>query len=81
MDMKTDSAGVAKHWHITSGKCLHKIEAEGDNQLNAVDYRTDGSMFATAGSDKTVRTAISRSNSRVTREGSEGYPWMCAVLN
>lgn len=53
--LAVDADGVAKHWHVTSGKCLHTITAEGDNQLFAVDYRTDGTMFATAGSDKHIR--------------------------
>lgn len=30
--------GVAKHWHITSSKCMHTI-VEPDNQLYCVDYR------------------------------------------
>ena len=51
---QSDADGVAKHWHVTSGKCLHTIKAAGDNQLFAVDYRGDGATFATAGSDKEV---------------------------
>ena len=54
----TDADGVAKHWHITSGKCLHTVEAAEDNQLFAVDYRADGDLFATAGSDKEVRPTL-----------------------
>jgi len=56
--LAVDADGVAKHWHVTSGKCLHTIEAAGSNQLFAVDYRDDGSLFATAGSDKEVRVVV-----------------------
>ena len=49
-----DSNGSVEHWHITSGKCLHAITNE-ENQLYALDYRADGSMFATAGRDTAIR--------------------------
>lgn len=34
--------------------CLHTI-SDPDNQLYCVDYKSDGSIFATAGKDKMVR--------------------------
>lgn len=46
--------GSARHWHVTSGKCLATI-MEKDNQIFACDYRSDGLAFATAGKDKIVR--------------------------
>lgn len=51
---QSDANGKAQHWHIASGRCLHTID-EVDNQIYAVDYKQDGSAFATAGKDKTVR--------------------------
>jgi len=52
--LAVNADGTASHWHITSGKCLHTIKEE-DNQLFCVDYRPDGSVFATAGKDYCVR--------------------------
>lgn len=51
----TDSNGSVEHWHITSGKCLHAITND-QNQLYALDYRSDGAVFATAGKDHAVCT-------------------------
>lgn len=52
--LSVSADGVAKHWHVTSAKCMHTI-TEPDNQLFCVDYRKDGAVFATAGKDRTVR--------------------------
>lgn len=71
--LAVDSEGVAKHWHIPSGKCLHTIKATGDNQLFAVDYRHDGAHFATAGSDKAIRIYDEATKSLVS-EISGGIP-------
>lgn len=46
--------GALQHWHTTSGKLLHTIYDE-FNQLLGADYKADGCMFATAGSDTVVR--------------------------
>mmetsp|Transcript_43686 Transcript_43686/g.70994 ORF Transcript_43686/g.70994 Transcript_43686/m.70994 type:complete len:282 (+) Transcript_43686:59-904(+) len=46
--------GVLRHWHITSGKCLNQI-TETDNQVYAIDYRSDGLKFLSAGLDYKVR--------------------------
>lgn len=54
--LAVSAEGTAKHWHITSGRCMHTIE-EPDNQLYCVDYKSDGSAFATAGKDRAVRSA------------------------
>jgi COMPASS component SWD3 len=49
--------GWLKHWHATSGKCLHQMKCEDnpDQQLYTIDYNHDGSLLATAGKDKHVR--------------------------
>jgi len=49
--------GYLKHWHATSGKCLHqkKIEDDDENQLYTIDYNPDGSLLAVAGKDRYVR--------------------------
>ncbi|KAJ1637788.1 WD40-repeat-containing domain protein [Pavlovales sp. CCMP2436] len=52
--LTANADGQVQHWHVTSGKCLHTIH-EPDNQVFAIDYKEDGSQFATAGRDYTVR--------------------------
>ena len=52
--LAVNADGSVQHWHITSGKCLHKIE-DTENQLYTVDYRRDARIFATAGKDYKVR--------------------------
>lgn len=49
-----DSEGVIKHWHLTSGKCLHSFPAD---ELKAVcmEFSPDGSDFAVAHSDHAIR--------------------------
>lgn len=49
-----NSDGSVKHWHVTSEKCVHTINEEG-NQIYAVDYRNDAEQFATGGKDYHVR--------------------------
>jgi WD40 repeat protein len=54
----TSSAdGWLKHWHATSGKCLHSRQSEDnpENHLYAIDYSNDGTLLATGGKDKYVR--------------------------
>lgn len=52
--LAANSDGTIKHWHITSKRCLHTI-TEPNNQVYALDYASDGSRFASAGRDCTVR--------------------------
>lgn len=52
--ISVNSNGSLQHWHTTSGKLLHTIHDE-LNQLLTVDYKPDGTMFATGGSDCIVR--------------------------
>ncbi|KAG2374261.1 hypothetical protein C9374_010831 [Naegleria lovaniensis] len=60
------SKGVVQHWHVTSEKLLNEIVEE-DNQVYVVDYRKDGSYFATAGKDSTVRLYDEETNVCVTQ--------------
>ena len=55
---------------MTSGKCLHSIEDEG-NQVYAMDYNSEGSKFVTAGKDTAVRVYDEATKSLlVTMKGS-----------
>lgn len=47
--------GSLKHWHATSGKCLHKTNEDPENHLYALDFTNDGTLLACAGRDRTVR--------------------------
>jgi len=47
--------GVLKHWHATSGKCLHQVCEDPENHLYAVSFKPDGTLLATAGRDKYIR--------------------------
>lgn len=46
--------GNITHWHVPSGKLLHRI-VEKDNQVLCLDYDKEGTSFATGGKDKIVR--------------------------
>ena len=47
--------GSLKHWHATSGKCLHKTNEDAENHLYALDFTLDGTLLACAGRDRHVR--------------------------
>lgn len=47
--------GSLKHWHATSGKCLHKNLEDPENHLYAIDFTADGMLLATGGKDRHVR--------------------------
>lgn len=50
--------GLIKHWHATSGRCLHQIDTNEEGQENhiyTIDYNTDGNILAAAGKDKYIR--------------------------
>lgn len=49
--------GWLKHWHATSGRCLHQRNCEDnpDNQLYTIDYNSEGNLLASAGKDKYIR--------------------------
>ena len=46
--------GSVRHWHTTSGKCLHQIHDD-LNQLYCIDYNPTGRAFVTAGRDLSLR--------------------------
>mmetsp|Transcript_66048 Transcript_66048/g.130971 ORF Transcript_66048/g.130971 Transcript_66048/m.130971 type:complete len:488 (-) Transcript_66048:197-1660(-) len=52
--LAANADGTVCHWHVTSRKCLHTISEE-KNQVYALDFRADGSFFASAGKDYSVR--------------------------
>mmetsp|Transcript_3180 Transcript_3180/g.4697 ORF Transcript_3180/g.4697 Transcript_3180/m.4697 type:complete len:333 (+) Transcript_3180:89-1087(+) len=60
------SGGLVQHWHITSGRCLNTISEE-NNQVYAVDYRSDGKFFATTGKDTCVRVYDEATKSLVVK--------------
>lgn len=47
--------GTLKHWHATSGKCLHKTCEDPENHLYTMDFTQDGTLLAVAGRDRHVR--------------------------
>lgn len=49
-----NATGLVQHWHMTSGKCLHSMEDEG-NQVYALDYNEVGDTYCTAGKDTAIR--------------------------
>jgi WD40 repeat protein len=61
--------GTITHWHISSGKQLHKI-VEADNQVLCLDYNADGSLFASAGKDYKVRIYDENTKSVITELAS-----------
>jgi len=46
--------GAIRHWHSTSGKCLHQ-RVEEDNHVLCMDFSPDGTLLASAGKDHKVR--------------------------
>ena len=66
--------GFLKHWHATSGKCLHQRQCEDnpDNQLYSIDYNTEGNLLATAGKDKYIRLYDEQTKSIVLRMKENG---------
>ena len=47
--------GSLYHWHVTSGRLLHTIEPEDNNQLFCLDYSPDGRHLAVGCKDFSVR--------------------------
>ena len=67
--LSANADGTVQHWHVTSRKCLHTITEE-DNQIYALDYRDDASLFATSGKDKAVRVYDEATKTVVTKLAS-----------
>lgn len=69
-----NAAGAVQHWHMTSGKCLHSIEEENNNQVYALDYNLEGSKFVTAGKDTALRLYDEATKTLVTTmKGGFGF--------
>lgn len=47
--------GSLKHWHSTSGKCLHARLDNPENHLYTIDFNREGTLLATAGRDCHIR--------------------------
>mmetsp|Transcript_2690 Transcript_2690/g.4538 ORF Transcript_2690/g.4538 Transcript_2690/m.4538 type:complete len:324 (+) Transcript_2690:20-991(+) len=49
--------GIIKHWHATSGRCLHQITCaeEEENHFYTMDYNPSGTVLAAAGKDRYIR--------------------------
>jgi len=43
--------GAIKHWHATSGKCLHSRRDDKLNDLYCMDFNPEGTLLAVAGRD------------------------------
>ena len=43
--------GSLKHWHATSGKCLHSRQDDKENHLYCMDFNRDGTLLAVGGRD------------------------------
>lgn len=52
--LSANAAGTVQHWHMTSGKCLHSVTDQ-HNEVYALDYNNDGTLYATGGKDSIVR--------------------------
>eukprot|EP01083_Nonionella_stella_P081945 226037_1 len=62
--------GTFTHWHVTSQKALSTNEEE-DNQIYAMDYRSDGESFVTAGRDYKIRV-YDEETKELTQSMSQG---------
>lgn len=47
--------GTLRHWHTTSGKCLHSVLEDPENHIYTMDYSRDGTLLAVAGRDLKIR--------------------------
>lgn len=47
--------GSLKHWHSTSGKCLHQRIDNPDNHLYCLDFSAEGTLLAVGGRDGHIR--------------------------
>lgn len=52
--LAANADGSVSHWHVTTQKCLYKLEEDG-NQVYALDYNPSGTQFATGGRDHKIR--------------------------
>lgn len=47
--------GAIRHWHATSGKCLHQRLEDTENHIYCMDFNKDGTLLAVAGRDTSVK--------------------------
>jgi WD40 repeat protein len=47
--------GALKHWHATSGKCLHSKIEDPENHIYCMDFNPDGTLLAVGGRDMHIR--------------------------
>jgi COMPASS component SWD3 len=64
--LTVNANGALEHWHITSGKRLHRIYEE-CCELLCCDYNADGSQFACAGKETCVDIYDEKTRNRVAR--------------
>lgn len=73
-----NATGLVQHWHMTSAKCLHSMEDEG-NQVYAMDYNDEGSRYFTAGKDTAVRVYDEATKSLIVKmQGGGGSSYRSA---
>lgn len=53
--VSTQADGTLKHWHATSGKCLHQRNDNPENHLYCLDFNSEGTLLAVAGRDAYIR--------------------------
>ena len=66
-----------KHWHATSGRCLHSRNCEDnpDQHLYGIDYNHEGLLLATCGKDKHIRIYDEQTKSMVlSMKGNSQFP-------
>lgn len=49
MLVTTSADGTIHHWHLNTGKALHTIKEETNNNLFCLDFSPDGKLFAVGG--------------------------------
>lgn len=70
--------GWIKHWHATSGRCLHSRHTNPENleaQLYSIDYNPDGLLLATAGDERLIKLYDEQTKSTVLEmQGNSKWP-------
>lgn len=53
--MTGSADGAIRHWHTTSGKCLHQKIEDPNNHIYSLDFNREGTLLAAAGKDHKIR--------------------------